>query len=448
MREIAGCADSIAYRTTRPSSASPRRGPRGGALGGLRRRLVLEVGVDGVRERVPQVDVLGLLGGVLVDLGAHGRLRGTRGGRRGLGERDHRVAVLARVPGELLAGQLARAPAHVERVLEDVAAALSVGEAVEKRHGVSHRSAASASYPACGRRPAPTSTPPSSRRDLTWLNVAFLRMDKQMGRNAVLVEFWDFARINSLRTLPYLKAWHERYGDRGLRVVDGAGARLLVRARPARPTRARSRRSGSSTRSCSTPSFELWRIYGNRGWPGRYLFDRRGVLRYIHYGEGDYLECEQAIQELLLEIDDELDLPAPLEPLRPEDAPGVALEPQTADIVLPGERDRLELVRDWTDGEDYIEASDAGAGAVFEYSGGSAWAVLSGSVEPGLYEVADGTGRGRVAGTAPARGPVHAPAAASAFLISFGSMKRTSSWTTSNSETSVVPRSRKNSTRR
>jgi hypothetical protein len=40
--------------------------------------------------------------------------------------------------------------------------------------------------------------------DLTWLNVAFLRMDKQMGRNAVLVEFWDFARINSLRTLPYL----------------------------------------------------------------------------------------------------------------------------------------------------------------------------------------------------------------------------------------------------
>ena len=81
------------------------------------------------------------------------------------------------------------------------------------------------------------------------------------------------------------------------------------------------------------------------------------MLRYIHYGEGDYLECEQAIQELLLEIDDELELPAPLEPLRPEDAPGVALEPQTADIVLPRERDRLELVRDWTDGEDYIEAS-------------------------------------------------------------------------------------------
>jgi hypothetical protein len=225
--------------------------------------------------------------------------------------------------------------------------------------------------------------------ELKWLNVAFLRMDKQMGRNAVLVEFWDFARINSLRTLPYLKAWHERYGGCGLRVVTvqtpgysfGRDAEATVRAIEALEI---------EHPVVLDPEFELWRTYGNKGWPGRYLFDRRGILRYIHYGEGDYLECEQAIQELLLEIDDELELPPPLEPLRPEDAPGLVLEPQTADIVLPGERDRLELVRDWTDGEDYIEAQDAGAGAAFEYSGGSAWAVLSGSVEPGLYEVSGG----------------------------------------------------------
>ena len=54
---------------------------------------------------------------------------------------------------------------------------------------------------------------------MEWLNVAFLRMDKLLGRNAVLVEFWDFARVNSLRTMPYLKAWHERYADAGLRVI-------------------------------------------------------------------------------------------------------------------------------------------------------------------------------------------------------------------------------------
>ena len=40
-------------------------------------------------------------------------------------------------------------------------------------------------------------------------------MDKQLGSHAVLIEFWDFARVNSLRTLPYLQAWHERYGELG-----------------------------------------------------------------------------------------------------------------------------------------------------------------------------------------------------------------------------------------
>lgn len=224
---------------------------------------------------------------------------------------------------------------------------------------------------------------------LRWLNVAFLRMDKQLGRNAVLVEFWDFARVNSLRTLPYLKGWHERYGDLGLRVVTAQAPGYSFGRDPDVATRAIEALEIEHPVVLDT-DFELWRAYGNRGWPGRYLFDRRGVLRYIHYGEGGYLECEEAIQELLLEIDRELEMPAPLPPLRPEDAPGVELEPQTADIVLPHDRERLELVRDWNDGEDFIEAQDAGAGALFEYSGGSAWAVLSGSAEPGLYEVADG----------------------------------------------------------
>src|SRR5918999_3960504 len=59
---------------------------------------------------------------------------------------------------------------------------------------------------------------PPFPRDLTWVNVAPLRMDRQRGR-PVLVEFWDFCRVNSLRTMPYLKAWHERYAEAGLRVI-------------------------------------------------------------------------------------------------------------------------------------------------------------------------------------------------------------------------------------
>jgi AhpC/TSA family len=234
--------------------------------------------------------------------------------------------------------------------------------------------------PAEAEIPAPEFPP---RMD--WLGVAFLRMDRLIGRHAVLVEFWDFARINSIRTLPYLKAWHERYGDLGLRVI-GVHSPGYSFGRD-RDTVARAvERLEIPYPVVLDPKLEVWRLYGNRGWPGRYLFDRRGLLRYIHYGEGDYRDAELAIHEALLELDGDLELPAPLDPVRPEDAPGALLEPQTADIALPRDRQRLELVRDWTDGEDYVEAADAGAVASFEFSAAAAFAVLSGPVEPGLYE--------------------------------------------------------------
>jgi hypothetical protein len=225
---------------------------------------------------------------------------------------------------------------------------------------------------------------------IEWLNVAFLRMDKLLGRNAVLVEFWDFARVNSLRTLPYLKAWHERYADAGLRVIGvhspgysfGTDARLVAEA---------VERLEIRHAVALDPRLAVWREYGNRGWPARYLFDRRGTLRLVHYGEGEYVETERAIGELLREIDPEAELPEPLEPMRSEDAPGVLLEPQTADVALPADRERLELVRDWDDGPDYIQARDAGAAASVAFSGGGAFAVLSGGdLEPGIYET-DGT---------------------------------------------------------
>jgi hypothetical protein len=227
---------------------------------------------------------------------------------------------------------------------------------------------------------------------MNWLNVAFLRMDKLLGSNAVLVEFWDSARVNSLRTMPYLKGWHARYGDLGLRVIGvhspgysfGGDRDVVAHA---------VERLEVPYPVVLDPEFTVWQEYGNKGWPGRYLFDRRGLLRYVHYGEGGYAECELAIQEALLEIDADLSLPSPLDPLRPEDEPGVLLEAQTADIALPGDRERLELVRSWLDGPDYIEAEDAGAGATAGFRGGGAWAVLSGGgLEwPGLYEVPDGT---------------------------------------------------------
>jgi hypothetical protein len=219
---------------------------------------------------------------------------------------------------------------------------------------------------------------------MEWLNVAFLRMNTLMGRGAVLVEFWDFARVNSLRTMPYLKGWHARYAGDGLRVI-GIHSPGYSFGRDRDTVAAAVERLEVPYPVLLDPAFAVWRLYGNKGWPGRYLFDRTGKLAFVHYGEGEYADTELAIGECLeIEVD-------PMEPVRPDDEPGLLFEPQTADIALPAERDRLELVRDWTDGEDWLEAADAGAAASFSFTAGGAYAVLSGAgLEPGLYE-SDGT---------------------------------------------------------
>ena len=166
---------------------------------------------------------------------------------------------------------------------------------------------------------------PPFPRDLEWVNVATLRMDQQLGR-PVLVEFWDFCRPNSIRTLPYVKAWHERYAEAGLRVIGVHSPGFEPSADPA-AVRAAVQRLGVAHAVAIDSALEVWQLYGNRGWPARYLFDRSQALVDYHYGEGAYDETERAIAELLgVE-------PEPFSPLRPEDAPGAALAPQTADQV-------------------------------------------------------------------------------------------------------------------
>ena len=196
------------------------------------------------------------------------------------------------------------------------------------------------------RAPPATIPAPPFPTGLTWLNVAPLRMDKQKGR-PVLVEFWDFCRVNSLRTLPYLKAWHERYAADGLRVI-GVHTGAVPPSRDEAEIAAAVQRLGIEYPVVIDMELEIWDFYGNEGWPGRYLWDAKGALFSMHYGEGAYAETERAIQALL-GVERE-----PLAPLRREDEPGAELPAQTED--QPG---------------DYVGP----------YEAGGAWAVLSGTGE-------------------------------------------------------------------
>ena len=173
-------------------------------------------------------------------------------------------------------------------------------------------------------RAQPASIPaPPFPRDLKWLNVAPLRMDKQRGR-PVLIEFWDFCRVNSLRTLPYLKAWHERYAGDGLRVI-GVHTGAFPPSRDDDEVARAVERLAIPYPVVLDTDLQIWDMYGNEGWPGRYLWDTQGALFSMHYGEGAYRETELEIQELL-GVERE-----PLPPVRPEDEPGLLLPAQTAD---------------------------------------------------------------------------------------------------------------------
>jgi hypothetical protein len=149
----------------------------------------------------------------------------------------------------------------------------------------------------------------------------------QRGR-PMLVEFWDFARPNSLRTLPYVKAGHRLYSPSGLRVIGVHSPGFQI-SRDEQAVRDAVARLGIDYPVLIDSDLLLWQDYENLGWPARYLFDGRARLLEYHYGEGGYLETEQAIQELL-------GVGGPtIAPLRPEDAPGATLVAQSADEPGP-----------------------------------------------------------------------------------------------------------------
>jgi hypothetical protein len=230
---------------------------------------------------------------------------------------------------------------------------------------------------------------PDLPEGLSWVNFEPEDIDDLLRVGPVVIEFWDFARINSLRTMPYMEEWSLRYAGSGVTVL-GVHSSGFSFGNDEAVVRAAVTRLGIQRPVILDPEFKLWQAFENKGWPARYVFGARGMLSYVHYGEGDYAEAELAIQEALRAADPDVELPEALvEPVRPEDAPGAEMPAQTADLALPGGADRLKVKGNWGSAEDYIEAEKAGCRVSVKCEAGSAWAVLSGEgVEyPGLHEV-------------------------------------------------------------
>ena len=146
-----------------------------------------------------------------------------------------------------------------------------------------------------------------------------------------MVYIWDFTCINCLRTLPYLRAWHERYVDHGLEII-GAHTPKFSFARDHGQVKAAVGRSGIRWPVILDNEQIIWTAYDCNDWPSLYLIDHQGYMHYRHIGEGAYAQTERVIKTLLKEIQPNLDLPDILLPLRPEDMPGAVCSPTTSEL--------------------------------------------------------------------------------------------------------------------
>ena len=132
-----------------------------------------------------------------------------------------------------------------------------------------------------------------------WLNSAPLS-DKSLRGKVVLVNFWTYSCINSLRPLPYVKSWAAKYRDAGLVVIGVHTPEFSFEKERANVEQAL--RYLKLTYPIPMDSdYRIWQAFNNQYWPAFYFIDGKERIRYHHFGEGEYAQCERVIQELLKE---------------------------------------------------------------------------------------------------------------------------------------------------
>ena len=132
-----------------------------------------------------------------------------------------------------------------------------------------------------------------------WLNSPPLTAEGLKGK-VVVVEFWTYSCINCLRTLPYLRAWAERYKDQGL-VVIGVHTPEFAFERKVDNVRKALTDLKIDYPVAIDSDYAIWQAFGNEYWPALYFIDAQGRIRHEHFGEGDYDGSERVIRQLLAE---------------------------------------------------------------------------------------------------------------------------------------------------
>jgi thiol-disulfide isomerase/thioredoxin len=132
-----------------------------------------------------------------------------------------------------------------------------------------------------------------------WLNSPPLTAAGLRGK-VVLIDFWTYTCINWLRSLPYVRAWAEKYKDQGVVVIGVHTPEFSVEHDIVRVARAAKEMKVEYPIAIDN-DYGIWRAFQNQYWPALYIVDAQGHIRYHRFGEGDYEQSERVIQQLLAE---------------------------------------------------------------------------------------------------------------------------------------------------
>ena len=166
-----------------------------------------------------------------------------------------------------------------------------------------------------------------------WINTEPFTLVSLRGK-VVLVDFWTYTCVNCIRTFPYLKQWYDKYAEQGL-VIVGVHSPKFEFEKKQENVEAAVEQYGLEYPVAQDNDFMTWRAYNNRAWPAKYLIDKDGVIRYIHFGEGAYDKTEQKIRELLEETG------APVVDVSPNPDPGPVADPEARVSVETGQTREL-----------------------------------------------------------------------------------------------------------
>ncbi len=205
---------------------------------------------------------------------------------------------------------------------------------------------------------------PDLPEGIEWIGDAPRSMPVATAGGPVLVHFLDFAQLNSVRTLPYVSEWARRYASHSLTTIGVQAPRFPFGAERA-AVAAGLENLGVEFPVAIDADRRLWHAYGCEGWPSLFLWKLGGALSWFHFGEGEYLATEEAIQAELREQDALRALPEPMEPLRSTDSPGAKVIPPTPELFPSGS---------W-------EEPWEGAKLEVPYEAGGAYATVEGSGE-------------------------------------------------------------------